>query len=565
MVSHAHGQGYSDLHFLIPELVQYVDFDKGPYFADKGDFTTAGYVDFQTKSSLENNFLKAEGGQFGAFRAVAGINFVPQTSTKSTGYIASEFFRSDGFFESPQDFKRLNLTGKYALNLGKAHRISFGTGYFTSSWNASGQIPERAVRNGTITRFGSIDDTEGGQTSRLNFFVKHQHQSASGASFDQQAYGLYYDFNLYSNFTFFLVDPINGDQIQQKESRMTYGYKANYLNTGKLFGRELRTHIGAGIRYDDVNDIALSNSVRRQFLADIQRGNLNEGNASAFVSETLMLGEKWSLETAVRIDYLFFGYDDHHNGEHKSESASIISPKLNLSFFVNEKTSVYLRSGTGYHSNDARAVVEQSGKEILPRAYGIDLGVNTKPADNLLVHAALWRLDLDQEFVYVGDAGIVEAGGKTKRQGLDVSVRYQALPWLFADVDVTLADPKAKGVAEGEDHIPLAPTFSSIGGLTVRGKNGLDGSFRYRYLDHRAANENYSVVADGYFLMDVVLSYTTRRFELGLSVENILNADWNEAQFDTESRLSNEPEPVSEIHFTPGTPLFAKAKLTFFF
>jgi outer membrane receptor protein involved in Fe transport len=191
--------------------------------------------------------------------------------------------------------------------------------------------------------------------------------------------------------------------------------------------------------------------------------------------------------------------------------------------------------------------------------------VNTKPADNLLVHAALWRLDLDQEFVYVGDAGIVEAGGKTKRQGLDVSVRYQALPWLFADVDVTLADPKAKGVAEGEDHIPLAPTFSSIGGLTVRGKNGLDGSFRYRYLDHRAANENYSVVADGYFLMDVVLSYTTRRFELGLSVENILNPDWNEAQFDTESRLSNEPEPVSEIHFTPGTPLFAKAKLTFFF
>ncbi|MFN8335282.1 MAG: TonB-dependent receptor [Cyclobacteriaceae bacterium] len=563
MVSHAHGQGYSDLHFLIPELVQFVDFDKGPYFADKGDFTTAGYVNFQTRNSLDKNFLKTEGGQFGMFRGVTGVNLFPKSSNQS-GYIASEFYRSDGYFDSPQDFQRVNISAKYIYNLSASDRLTFGSSFFNSSWDASGQIPERAVKQGDISRFGSLDNTEGGATGRFNAYVLHTHQFENG-TFDQQAYGIHYNFNLYSNFTFFLNDPINGDQIQQKESRMIYGYKANYRTEGMFVGKKLSSHAGGGFRYDDVNDIRLSNTVKRKFLESVQRGDINEANANAFVSETLELSDRWSLNAAVRFDYFLFSYYNRLTNDDKSKHASIVSPKLNITYKINPGTQLYVRSGTGFHSNDTRVVVAQDAKQILPRAIGIDAGLDTKLFDNLLVHAALWRLDLEQEFVYVGDAGIVEPSGKTKRQGIDLSVRWQILPWLFADTDLTLADPKSKGQPEGLNNIPLAPKLSSIGGMTIRCKNGLNGSLRYRYLDHRPANEDNSVTAEGYFLVDALLNYTRSKFEIGVSAENIFDVAWKEAQFDTESRMANETTPVSEIHFTPGTPFFAKLHATFFF
>ena len=248
MVSHAHGQGYSDLHFVIPELINYVDFNKGPYYADKGDFTTAGFVDFQTKNVLEDNFAKVEAGQFGTFRTVAGINLFSKKHERTTGYIGTEFFRTDGFVESPQDFSRLNITSKVSTQLKNNDNLTAGASFFTSKWDASGQIPTRAVNAGLITRFGSIDDTEGGETIRLNVFVKHNHQFGNGAYFNHQAYAVYYGFDLFSNFTFFLNDPVNGDQIKQEETRMIYGYKSNYAATGQFLGNELISDIGVGWR-----------------------------------------------------------------------------------------------------------------------------------------------------------------------------------------------------------------------------------------------------------------------------------------------------------------------------
>ncbi|HNC28465.1 MAG TPA: TonB-dependent receptor, partial [Cyclobacteriaceae bacterium] len=334
---------------------------------------------------------------------------------------------------------------------------------------------------------------------------------------------------------------------------------------GMFVGKKLSSHAGGGFRYDDVNDIRLSNTVKRKFLGSVQRGDINEANANAFVSETLELSDRWSVNAAVRFDYFLFSYDNRLTNDNESRHASIVSPKLNITYKINPGTQLYVRSGTGFHSNDTRVVVAQDAKQILPRAIGVDAGIDTKLFDNLLVHAALWRLDLEQEFVYVGDAGIVEPSGKTKRQGIDLSVRWQILPWLFADTDLTLADPKSKGQPEGLNNIPLAPKLSSIGGMTIRCKNGLNGSLRYRYLDHRPANEDNSVTAEGYFLVDAVLNYTRSKFEIGVSAENIFDVAWKEAQFDTESRMANETTPVSEIHFTPGTPLFAKLHATFFF
>ncbi|HZB13482.1 MAG TPA: TonB-dependent receptor [Chryseolinea sp.] len=565
MVSHAHGQGYSDLHFVIPEMINYVNFDKGPYFADKGDFTTAGFVDFQTKNVLEENFVKFEGAQFGTFRTVAGVNIFSPKTSNTQGYIGTEFFRTDGFVESPQDFNRFNITSKISTQLNDDNNIMVGASYFTSKWDASGQIPTRAVESGLITRFGSIDDSEGGQTSRANLFIKHTRSFSNGAYLTQQAYAVHYDFSLYSNFTFYLNDPINGDQINQNESRMIYGYKSSYVTNSRFLKKDLATEVGAGFRFDDINDISLSNTVRRTFINDIQRGYIQEANANAYISETLSLSDQWSLNAALRFDYFNFTYENRLDNSNKSMGKAIVSPKLNVNYQLNKNTRLYVRTGFGFHSNDARVVIQQTSKEILPKAYGVDFGLDAKLSNRLFLHAAIWGLDLDQEFVYVGDAGIVEPSGKTRRVGLDFSIRYELLPWLFLDGDLNFTNPSAKGEPEGHDYIPLAPTITSIGGLSFKMQNGFNGTLRYRYIGDRAANEDNSVVAEGYFLADAVVNYTKKKFEVGLSAENIFNIDWNEAQFDTESRLVGESQSVSEIHFTPGTPLFLKLKVSFFF
>lgn len=560
MVSHAHGQGYSDLHFVIPELINHVDFNKGPYYADKGDFTTAGYVDFQTKNSIDKNFLKVEGGGFGTMRGVAGFRLPELNNEHTKGYIASELFATDGFVESPQNFHRFNIMSKLSTKIGDDN-ISVGATLFHSRWDASGQIPERAVKSGMITRFGSIDDTEGGETSRANFYLKHLHEFDNGNYFSQQSYLVSYDFDLFSNFTFFLNDSVNGDQIQQRESRMIYGYKANYSNQGSFLDKSLQTEVGAGFRFDDVDNIALSHTVKRMFLSDFKRGDLDELNAYAYLNETINLTEDFSVIAGLRFDYFKFRYNDKLSDIVSSSNKAIISPKLSITYQLDSKTQLYVRSGIGFHSNDARAVVDKSA-DVLPRAFGIDVGTTSKLTEKLLANVALWRLDLEEEFVYIGDEGIVEPSGRTRRQGIDLSIRYEISPWLFADVDLNVTRPRSKDEREGNNYIPLAPAFSTIGGLSFRFTNGLNGSLRYRYLSDRPANEDKSIVAKGYILSDATLNYTQRSFEIGLSAENILNIDWNEAQFDTASRLKDDTAAVSEIHFTPGTPLFVKLKLS---
>ena len=232
MVSHAHGQGYSDLHFIIPETIASVDFNKGPYYADKGNFTTAGYVAFKTENVLERNMFKFETGQFGLGRTVTMINLLCKKRAtdnfKQNAYIAAEFVRSDGYFQNAQDFRRLNVLGKYTAWWKDKDMINVTLSTFDSKWNASGQIPSRAVESRLLPRFGSIDPTEGGNTQRINASVKQIHTFNNGGVLENQAFFTKYDFNLYSNFTFFLKDAVNGDQINQSESRKIFGYTGSY-------------------------------------------------------------------------------------------------------------------------------------------------------------------------------------------------------------------------------------------------------------------------------------------------------------------------------------------------
>jgi outer membrane cobalamin receptor len=568
MVSHAHGQGYADLHWVIPELIEKVTFNKGPYFADKGNFTTAGYVAFQTKNYLDNNFVKLERGQFGTYRAIAGINLLkkqPERQGQSL-YVAGEASSTQGYFENPQDFKRYNGLLRYHGQVSKASTLTASLTAFTSRWNASGQIPDRAVEEGIVGFYGAIDNTEGGQTSRYNAIANMVTQLGNGATLTNSLYYTRNNFELYSNFTFYKQDTVNGDQIRQAEHRNMAGYNGSYAQEYKLGGMATQTTAGVQLRYDDVRELELTRTQQRTINnARIMFGNVRELNAGLFAAQRLGLTSKLDVTAGLRVDYLDNEYDDRLLDTSLQSHTSIASPKLNFNYTLNDRVQLYVYSGRGFHSNDTRVSVQQNGKKVAPPAWGADLGGIFKPVKNLVIQSALWYLWLDQEFIYVGDEGVVEAGGKTRRIGLDLSARVEIVKSLFADVDLSISNPRALDVPKEESYLPLSPRFTSTGGLTYRKLRGLNGSLRYRYMGNRPANEDNSVVARGYFIVDAALNYTQRRWEAGLSVQNLLDSKWKETQFDTESRLANESAPVSEIHFTPGTPIFARASFTFYF
>jgi outer membrane receptor protein involved in Fe transport len=306
---------------------------------------------------------------------------------------------------------------------------------------------------------------------------------------------------------------------------------------------------------------------RTEVIEPLQLGNVNELNAAIYADELIQVSNRFSINAGLRLDFFRNQYENLLAApvSTKQASAAIVSPKLNLYYTFNPHLQVYLNTGKSFHSNDTRVVVAQGGRQILPPAYGSDLGVIFKPFPKLLINAAAWYLWLQQEFVYVGDAGVVEPSGKTRRQGLDLSVRYQISRHLYADVDLNTVKPRAISELEGQNYLPLAPTFTTMGGLSLQTANGFSGSLRYRYIGDRPANEDNSIVAKGYFVTDMQVNYAKKAYNVGLSVQNVFNTRWKETQFATKSRLQGEAVPIEEIHFTPGTPFFARLSLTFFF
>ncbi len=562
MVSHAHGQGYADLHFLIPETIDKIDFGKGPYYAQHGNFNTAGYVDFKTKEQLDNSLVQLEYGSFNTFRLLGMFNLLEKVQ-KHDLYWVGEYNASDGPFDSPQNFNRINTLLKYSTSILNDQKFSLTASYFTSKWDASGQIPQRAVDSGLIGRFGAIDDTEGGNTSRINFSGTYTKYLNSNASVKSTFFYSRYQFELYSNFTFFLEDSINGDQIKQLEDRDIFGFQSEFTQNWTKGETTILLNAGVGFRYDDVDDNQLSRTLNRQTLLErLAFGDVDETNPYAFVSSTIG-GKKWSLTPGLRIDYFTFNYVDRLDTLYSTQSQQqfIASPKLNFAYIPKSWAQLYVKTGLGFHSNDTRVVVAQSGEEILPYAIGTDVGVNLKPAPKLFLNIAFWYLHLQQEFVYVGDAGIVEPSGKTRRLGVDVSARYQPLKWLFFNVDATYTHARSIEEAVGQDYIPLAPIWTTAGGVSIESKFGLTAAWRFRYIADRPANEDNSINAPGYFVADMNINYAIKRFVFGISINNLFNTEWNETQFATESRLGIETEPVEEIHFTPGTPFFVKGSL----
>ncbi|WP_339627272.1 TonB-dependent receptor plug domain-containing protein [uncultured Maribacter sp.] len=564
MVSHAHGQGYADLHFVIPETIENINFGKGPYYADKGDFNTAGYVDLNLKKKVDKNMISYETGQFNTNRFVGLFNVLE--TGKSDAYIASEVYLTDGPFQSSQNFNRINLLGRYHYKDIGIEELTITASHFQSKWDASGQIPQRAVSQNIIGRFGAIDDTEGGETSRTNLMVDHISFLGEDQFIKTRAFLSTYDFELFSNFTFFLDDPENGDQIRQYENRTVFGAETVFEQIDINVGTDdhLKYSGGVGFRNDNSNDVSLAHTLNRKtILEQYALGDIDETNIFSFINAEYKTGN-WTFNPSIRLDYFKFDYENKlsANYDRKSESKSIISPKLNTLFTVNRNWQLFLKTGIGFHSNDARVVTANEGQDILPKAYGIDFGTIIKPMDKMVLNATLWSLFLDQEFVYVGDAGIVEPSGKTRRLGLELGVRYQVWDWLYLNTDVNYTYGRSIEELDGQDYIPLAPDFTAVGGLAFTDIGDFSGGLNCRYLGDRAANEDYSITAEGYFVTDFNINYKYENWTLGVIIENLFDSQWNETQFATESRLFNETASVEEIHFTPGTPFFLKGKIS---
>lgn len=575
MVSHAHGQGFADSHFIIPETIESVDFKKGPYTAGKGDFCTTGFVDFNTKDAINTNLVKLEGGMFKTYRALGMFNLLGTRAKEKeqSWYVASEYRYSDAYFDNPQHFKRFNLFTKYNGKLSAHTNLTASATAFWSNWDASGQIPDRTVNNGIIGFYGAIDPFEGGLTYRANANVQLTTSLENGDLVKNQVYYSNYHFDLHTNFTFFLVDTINGDEIRQKEARNLLGYNGSYHHISFIGNTKLITEAGLNIRSDLTVNSGLSHTKDRFItIQEIKLGDIKEHNIAPYVSETFSFNSHLNLHAGLRFDQFYHTYNNKlasdttlpGTGIYKA-NAHTVSPKLNLYYHVNETMQFYLATGKGFHSNDTRGVVVERGSQILPSAYGADLGTVFKPVKTVLINAAIWYLDLQQEFVYSGDGGSVDFSGKTRRLGFDFSGRFQPVRSLYIDADLNYAHGRALGAGKGQDYIPLAPKWTSTGGITYTNKWGLNGSLRYRYTGDRPGNEDYSLTAVGYFITDAVLNYTRPKYEIGLVVNNIFNTKWKETQFDTETRLRSEPAPVDEICFTPGTPFAAKLSFSYFF
>lgn len=583
MVSHAHGQGYADLNFLIPETVERVELYKGPYFVQWGDLANSGAVNFITKERATENSLQALGGFFNTMR-YAGV-LSPQLGPVQT-FLASEVYFSDGPFKNPENYSRYNFFSKFTLTPTPESQLSLWLSAHDGDWDASGQIPLREVHARRLGRFGAIDPSEGGRSDRQNVNLIYTYTSSPQENLLIQLYGSRYKLRLFSNFTFFQRDAIRGDGINQDDSRVLYGGRIHYTRFWTLGGLPTESLIGVETRNDDA-DVGLFRQQQRRRFATTTKVAVEERSFSGYLQQEFFLREWVRLQLGVRGDFFLFDVNDRLPADavdairiRGNTTDGIVNPKASLIFspfrdphsFWRE-TEFFLNFGMGYHSNDARDAV-QAGGTPLARSTGGELGVRTNLWERLDLAAALWILDLDSELVFVGDEGTTEASGPTRRWGVDVEARYPIFPWLLADLDLSYSDPRFRVTGHA---IPLAPTLLMNGGLTALFTDSFSAALRLRYLDDRPANEDRSLTARGYFLLDLILRYRWKNIEASVQVQNLANVDWRQTQFATNSCVrrelevdprcpSNESgEGIEDINFVPGYPLSLRGGLTVFF
>jgi len=577
--NNAHGQGYADLHWLIPETVDHIEVTKGPYFVQYGDFDTAGAFNIVTKRRAADSSLTMMGGSYNLQRFVALLS--PPEGTPLTPFLAFETYHEMGPFKDPLHYIRYNVFSKFTLLSTANSNLSLLGTYFKSGWDASGEIPARLVRAKIIGPFGSIDPSQGGNTQRQNLNLVYNYSDAR-QSFNAQAYMSRYDLDIYNNFTLFENDPTNGDEIEQRDKRILGGSYLNYRRNYTLFNIPTETFVGFSSRTDHAR-VGLFQTVNRERLSTTQNSLIDQTNLAWYAQQEIRPASWLRAQIGTRLDKFFYKVRNLTPDAQVTTSGTaqgfIANPKVNviLSPFSDnawaKKSEIYLNFGGGYHSNDARDVVANPGKAALPRALGGELGFRTKLFDRFDLAIDYYRLHLASELVLNGDTGQFEPGGATKRHGIEGEFRYQINDWLSSDLDASYTWSKFTSGPHTGGAIPNAPRALAYGGITARHPSGLEGRIQMRFMGTRYGDENRQSLLQEWAIFDFLARYKWNRYDFDFSVTNLANKRWRAGQLFHDSQVRNDPRlptvnelaPVNDIHFTPGAPLTIRAGVTVHF
>jgi hypothetical protein len=569
MRSHAHGQGYTDLNFLIPELVERIDYKKGPYYAELGDFANAGAAHMALFNGLPRGIASLTAGENNYVRGV-----VADSTTVSAGSLlyAVDLSHNDGPWDEPENFRKSNGVLRYSDG-DKNSGFSITGMAYGAKWDSTDQIPQRLVDNGTIGHFDSLDASDGGDTHRYSISLEGT-RSDSGSRDDLSLYAVKSDLDLFSNFTYFLDNPIDGDQFEQAEERRIYGFSANHTWYGTAFGRESNTHIGVDGRYDKLDPVALYTTSQRERLGTTRKDVIEETSAGIYISNNTQWNDWLRSVLGARFDSYHFDVESNIDENSGTESDSIASPKASLIFGPWSQTEFFVNYGEGFHSNDARGTTQRLTPDgstpvdsvtPLMKTRGAEIGARTEIIPGLQSSIALWQLKLDSELVFIGDAGDTEATRASKRHGVEWSNHYQASNWLLLDLDLSASHARFTQDDPAGDHIPGSVNKVASFGATVSDVGPWFAEFQLRYFGPRPLTEDNSVKSKS-----TTLAYLRVGRQLApgwktmIDVFNVFDREVSDIDYYYASRVAGEPdEGVNDRHFHPVEPRTVRASLIY--
>jgi outer membrane receptor protein involved in Fe transport len=575
MPTHAHGQGYSDLNWLIPELVDRIRYRKGPYYAEEGDFSSAGSARIGLFDALPNGIASATLGEHRYGRAlIANSNRVGDGEL----LYALEAAHNDGPWDHPEKFHRLNGVLRYSFGA-DGNRSSITAMGYSASWNATDQIPQRAVDAGLIGRFGTIDPSDGGHSERYSLSFRTERRVNDG-ELKLSAYAIRSKLDLFSDFTYLLEHPIDvvatqseGDQFEQAEQRTVVGLAASRAWNGTLLSRASVTTIGVQWRHDRLDPVGLYSTVARQRLATTQESTVRETSVALYAENQLQWTPWLRSVAGLRGDRFFFDVTSSIAENTGTRSAGRVSPKLSLIAGPWSKTEYFVNYGQGFHSNDARGTVETvTPKGRLPaeavsplvRSKGGELGLRSEIVPGLQSSLALWRLQLGSELVFVGDAGDTEPSRASMRHGIEWNNHYIATRWLLLDADLALSRARFTGFDPAGDFIPGSIDKVASLGATVANLGPWFGQLQVRYFGPRPLIEDNSQRSKATTLAKLRLGYQVAPgVRVALDVFNLLDRKASDIDYYYASRLKGEPlAGVNDIHFHPVEPRSVRLTLS---